>query len=215
MDERQAVEIIMEALGLTNKVEWLRVASESSNISMLTILSVSVETGIDFELRRSEKLSKERKERSKEKKENIYNNNKTKEEKLKESYILSGLNSGEKVVPPLEAKRQAAEKRKKNVRKVNMPKVWVDSRERDTIDDEALITYCERMGYDWYAAKEAFLAFVDHHMAKGSKFVKWNHAFFTWIRNDIKWKGGPITQKPGSVIQSYQPKNRIGELFND
>lgn len=37
-------------------------------------------------------------------------------------------------------------------------------------------------------------AFRSHHIAKGSQFVSWDHAFFTWIHNAAKFDGG----RPGA-----------------
>ena len=212
---RQVVEDIMKTLGLEKLIDSLEQASISNGFDMLTTLSLVTALGIGAELFRFEANgNKERKERSKEKKEIIYNiyNKKTKRN------ILPGLNldihSENSGVPPLEAKRQALKNKKKTPKK-DMPKNWIDARDRETIDDPQLISYCEGQGYDWYAAKERFLAFVDHHLAKGTQFAKWDRAFMQWIRNDTKWNGKPATQKPGSMIQSYQHRNPMGELFHD
>jgi len=215
---RQIAENIMETLGLECIVEKLEEASIINGFDMLTMLSSAVASGIGAELYSARLIdgrsNKERKERSKEKKEIINNIYK----KKTKTNILSGLNldihSENSGVPPLEAKRQAAENKKKTPKR-DMPKAWIDARDRETIEDPQLISYCEGQGYDWYAAKERFLAFVDHHLAKGTQFAKWDRAFMQWIRNDTKWNGKPATQKPGSMIQSYQHRNPMGELFHD
>ena len=214
MEERQTAEMIMESLGIGEQIFELEDAAIESKTDMLTILSLAVASGIRYERMRADEIKQRKKEKNQKKERNIYTNNK---ETTKQKDILSKLNlniKSEKLIPPLEAKRQAAEKKKKK-NKTSMPKPWVDARERETIDDQVLILYAEGQGYDWYNAKELFLAFVDHHLAKGSKFVKWEAAFYTWLRNDIKWGRKPATHSPGSVVQSYETKNPIEGLFKD
>lgn len=36
-------------------------------------------------------------------------------------------------------------------------------------------------------AAEEWEAFEDYHKSKGTKFVDWERAWHTWIRNSIKW----------------------------
>jgi hypothetical protein len=51
--------------------------------------------------------------------------------------------------------------------------------------------------------REAVEAFRDHHMSKGNKFVNWNLALNTWIRNDAKFSG----RKPVSpILDAPDPK---------
>jgi len=211
MDERQAVEIVMETLGIGHLVFELEDASIVSEMSMLTILSLSVSSGIRYERERADQKNERKKEKKQKKERNIYINNKEKTDNL--SKLNLNLKS-EKSIPPLEAKRQAAEKKKKK-NKTAMPKAWIDAREKETIVDQVLILYAEGQGYDWYNAKELFLAFVDHHLSRGSTFVKWEAAFYTWIRNDIKWGNKPATVKAGNVVQSYETKSPIEGLFKD
>jgi hypothetical protein len=211
MDERQAVECIMKTLGLEGMMVGLEDASISSEVDMLTILSLAVSSGIRYERCRAEEIRQRKKEKNQKKeRNNIYNNN----NKEKENIVnLSLLNTGESSIAPLEAKRQA---KKKVVRRVQMPKAWVDAREKETIDVEGLlVSYAQSQSYDWYAAKELFFAFVDYHLAKGSIFKSWDAAWRTWIRNDIKFNGKPATHKAGSMIQSYKTKSPIEGLFND
>jgi hypothetical protein len=210
---RQVAENIMETLGLEKLIDSLEQASISNGFDMLTTLSLVTAEGIGAELFRFEaNLSKERKERSKEKKEIIYNNN----NKNKNSIDLSKLNTGARSIPPLVAKAEAKARAKKVDRRVQMPKAWVDARQKETIDlGGNLVSYAESQGYDWYGAKEMFLAFVDYHLAKGSIFKSWDAAWRTWIRNDIKFNGKPAAKKPGSMIQSYQHRDPMGELFHD
>ena len=114
---------------------------------------------------------------------------------------------------PLEAKAEAKKKRKRK-NKTSMPLPWRVDRENETISDQVLIEYAEEHGYDWYVAKELFLAFVDYHLAKGSTFVKWENAFYTWVRNDRKFNGSPA-KKTGSVIHSFKKTNPLEDLFNE
>jgi hypothetical protein len=214
MNDRQTSEMIMEALNLGELMFELEDASIESDMSMLTILSMSISAGVRYERARAGEIRQRKKEKNQKKeRNNIYNNNKEKKEKQKE---LSKLNTRAQSISPIEAKRQAKEKSKKVDRRVKMPKAWVDAREKETIDVEgSLVSYAQTQGLDWYATKELFLAFVDHHLAKGSIFKSWDAAWRTWIRNDIKWNGKPTTQKSGSVLQSYETKSPIEGLFND
>jgi hypothetical protein len=210
MDERQVAEMILESLGLGELSFELEDAAIESETDTLTILSLAVASGIKYERMRAVEIRQRKKEKKQKKERNIYNNNnKEKVEKL------SNLNTRAQSISPIEAKRQTKEKSKKVDRRVKMPKAWVDAREKETIDDQVLILYAEGQGYDWYSTKELFLAFVDHHLSKGSKFVKWESAFYTWMRNDIKWGNKPATQKGGSVIHSYETKSPIEGLFNE
>jgi hypothetical protein len=146
-------------------------------------------------------------------KNNINNNNNTEGIINKLNSILTKSNPIVTAKSPLEKKAEKKKNRKPKNR-TPMPKAWVDDHEKDTISDEALIKYCEKHGYDWYAAKEMFLAFVDHHLARGATFVKWYNAFYGWVRNNAKFNGPPA-KKTGSVIQSLKSKNPLEELFND
>jgi hypothetical protein len=221
MNDRQTSEMIMESLNLGELMFELEDASIESEVSMLTILSLAVSSGIRYERCRAEEIRQRKKEKKQKKERNIYNNNnKEKTEKLsnlntRAQSIQSPMGLSQLSTSPIEAKRQAKEKSKKVDRRVKMPKAWVDAREKETIDDQVLILYGEGQGYDWYSTKELFLAFVDHHLSKGSKFVKWESAFYTWMRNDIKWGNKPATQKGGSVIHSYETKSPIEGLFNE
>jgi hypothetical protein len=211
MEERQIAEMIMESLGIGEQIFELEDAAIESKTDMLTILSLAVASGIRYERMRAGEINERKKEKKQKKERNIYNINKEKTDNLSELNL--NLKS-EKSIPPLEAKRQAAEKKKKK-NKTAMPKAWIDAREKETIVDQVLILYAEGQGYDWYNAKELFLAFVDHHLSRGSTFVKWEAAFYTWIRNDIKWGNKPVTVKAGNVVQSYETKNPIEGLFKD
>ena len=224
MDERQEVENIMKNVGLERLVDKLEEVSIIYNINMLTSLRLCIASGIGSEISRADVIDNVSVDvlssfppsdsppsgnicvKSKEPlgSLDILNN------KLQISNpIVTG-----KSIPPLEAKRQAVEKRQKNVRKTSMPKKWADDRERGTIDDPVLLNYAEGQGYDWYQTKEMFLAFVDYHESKGSKFVKWNNAFFTWVRNDLRFNG-PATKKVQSCDKLYKKSNPLGELFHD
>jgi hypothetical protein len=92
--------------------------------------------------------------------------------------------------------------------------LWAADRDNDTLSDQVLIDYAEKHGHDWYAAKELFLAFVDHHISKGSRFVKWENAFYTWVRNDRKFNGSPA-KKNGNVLSSYKNSKPMEDLFNN
>ena len=204
MDDRQAAEIIMKALGLESSIIMLEKTSDDNKLSTLTMLKMFVEAGLRVEERQGE----QKKERSKERK-TIYN--KTKRKNLKTKSTLPDLK--------FDADRDRQNVEKKIVSKKpkrDIPNAWLDAYDRQVVEDQQLIDYCvKKMGADKYYAKTQFLAFVEYHMSKGSMFVRWNYAFYKWIGNDIKWNGKPSTHSPGSVVQSYQPKNTIMELFND
>lgn len=112
---------------------------------------------------------------------------------------------------PLDKKK--ARKRRKSPT-VPMPPKWIEDANRDTIQDKELIAYGEKHGYDWYATKEMFLNFVDHHVSRGSRFVKWRAAFQKWVRNNTVFYGKPA-KKTGTVLQSYEKAKPLQELFND
>ena len=214
MDDRQALETIMDILDIQYLKPKVRDVAEQNEISPLTMVAEMVAMGCHAEQARIDCVKQRKKEKNQKKeRNNIYNNN----NKEKTVDTLKNLNTrAQSSIPPLEAKRQAKEKAKKKERRVQMPKAWVDARQKETIDVGGnLVSYAESQGYDWYGAKEIFLAFVDYHLAKGSIFKSWDAAWRTWIRNDIKFNGKPATHSPGSVVQSYTPKNTIGELFND
>jgi len=110
----------------------------------------------------------------------------------------------------------AAKKDSRKKQKVSMPKKWVEARDMNTIDEPDLIYYAEKKGYDWYMAKEMFIAFVDYHLAKGNKWADWTRAWYTWVQNDIKFNGPPTKGKVlTSVLKSYQDNtNPIEDFFN-
>jgi hypothetical protein len=124
--------------------------------------------------------------------------------------IIPGAKTGFRNSPLGKKAARKAHGKKKN--KVSMPAMWVNDRAHETLKDHVLVEYCEKHGYDWYGAKELFLHFVDHHLAKGSKFVKWYNAFYMWVRNDAKFNGPPA-KKVSGVLQSFEIKNTINDLF--
>jgi len=91
----------------------------------------------------------------------------------------------------------------------SIPKRWVDDRDKGRITDSKLIQYATSKGYDSHRMKEVYFSFVDHNLAKGKKFKDWVRAFYTWIRNDIKFHGPPTKEAtlPGSVLKSYKTLN--------
>jgi hypothetical protein len=45
-------------------------------------------------------------------------------------------------------------------------------------------------------------AFRDHHDARGSRFVDWNAAFRTWLRNAVKFnRAGPLRSPSPSFFE--------------
>jgi hypothetical protein len=203
--DRQMAEYIMKRLGIESLMFELEDASIEGKISMLTILSMSVSCGILYERTRADELREQKKERTKERK-TIYNNNKEKQ-KTKEKTILLDLRSDDvKIVKESETKKP----------KRQMPKDWIDAWDRQVIEDQKLIDYCQKKhGLDEHYAKTQFLAFVEWHMSKGSMFVRWNYAFYKWVSKDLKWHGKPATHLGGSMISSYKTKNPIEGLFDE
>lgn len=214
--ERQTLDMIMETLGLKFFLPKVRDVAEQNDISPLTLIGEIIVTGCHAEQARMDCVKQRKKEKNQKKERNIYINNKEKKDKQD---ILSKLNlntSTENSLSALVEKRQTTEKKKKINKSVQIPKAWVDAREKETVFvGENLVAYAEKQGYDWYSTKETFFAFVDFHQSKGSKFVLWRKAWQTWIRNDIRYHGKPITHSPGSVVQSYENKNPIKDLFKD
>jgi hypothetical protein len=203
--DRQIAEYIMKRLGLEGLIVGLEDASISSEVDMLTILALSVSSGINYERCRAEEIREQKKERTKERK-TIYNNNKEKQ-KTKEKTILLDLRSDDvKIVKESETKKP----------KRQMPKDWIDAWDRQVIEDQKLIDYCQKKhGLDEHYAKTQFLAFVEWHMSKGSMFVRWNYAFYKWVSKDLKWHGKPATHLGGSMVSSYKTKNPIEGLFDE
>ena len=191
-----------------NAIDLVSEFAEYFELSFANTLIQIIGSGIAFET--VAKKNKEKKERSKERKEiinnNIYNN------KNKKTFSLLKTNKEQKL-PPLEAKAKAKANKKKKP-KVSMPKKWVEDRDNETITDQILIDYAEKKGYDWYGAKEMFLEFCDHHLKLGNKWADWYRAYYQWIRNDTKWNGKPQTIPPKTVL-SYKQSNPIKELFDD
>jgi len=228
MEERQVVDVIMKSLRIEHLLPKVRDLANQYDIDTLTFLGALISVGCQAEQARFDWYDNDVKQRKKEKKQkkerNIYNNNN------KEKTNLNKLNTRDNNMPqmealfdwftikpsPLVAKLEAKKKSSKIERRVKMPRAWVEARENETIFlGVNLVGYAESQGYDWYLAKELFLAFVDYHLAKGSIFKNWEAAWRNWIRNDIKFNGGPATQTPGSVVQSYKKTDTIEELFND
>jgi len=199
MDERQTVEMIMESLGIGEQIFELEDAAIESKMSMLTILALSVASGIRYERVRAGEKREQKKERSKERK-TIYNN---KERKTKST--LRNLKSDDVEI--------VSEPKKP---KTKMPKDWIDAYDRMVVEDQRLIDYCQKKhGLDAHYAKTQFLAFVEWHMSKGTTFSRWNYAYYKWVTKDLAWHGKPATHLRGSMVQSYQSQNTIGDLFDD
>jgi len=62
-------------------------------------------------------------------------------------------------------------------------------------------------------ASQELTAFRDHHSAKGTRFVDWNAAFRTWLRNAVKFnRGGGRAPAPSffdivdSVVAAGKPE---------
>lgn len=53
------------------------------------------------------------------------------------------------------------------------------------------------------ASREA-AAFRDHHSAKGSRFVDWNAAFRTWLRNAVKFNRGSSGAARGGPLSFFE-----------
>jgi len=112
---------------------------------------------------------------------------------------------------PLEAMAQSKKKGRKKP-KISMPKIWVNDIEAGRMTDEKLVEIGERHGYDWHQTKELFLAFGNHHLAKDSKFVRWEKAFTTWVINDKKFHGAANLAKP--VVRSFK-KSQLEDILDD
>jgi hypothetical protein len=207
----EPVDNIIKDLSLGEIFGELEYLSISWGVEIITVIKYLIRVGVKMETARLELLCFPPHTPPFKNKINIKNTegilNKLNTNNLTKSHpIVSGKS-------PLEKKAaRKAHGRKKN--KVSMPKLWVDAREAGAIHDEVLIDYGEKQGYDWYATKELFLHFVDHHLAKGSKFVKWHNAFYMWVRNDAKFNGPPAKKNSG-VLQSFETKNTLEDMFND
>lgn len=66
-----------------------------------------------------------------------------------------------------------------------------------TLTDE-LRDYAARYGFAGAKADELWEDFGNHHRKKGSRFARWDFAFRTWVRNQVKFaeqrnapRGGP------------------------
>jgi hypothetical protein len=200
MNDRQVLETIMDALDLQYLKPKVRDVAEQNEFSALTMLKVLIVQGCHAEQARIDVVGEQKKERSKERK-TIYNK---KEKETTEKSTLPDLK--------IDVVKTSASK---GIKK-KMPKSWVDAYDRQKIENQGLIDYCkQRHGLDEHYAKTQFLAFVEWHMSKGSVFVRWNYAFYKWVNKDLAWNGKPATHLRGSMVQSYQNKNAIGELFND
>ena len=169
-------------------------------------LKLIIKVGYDSVSAVIEATSKEKKERSKERNENIisqYINKNNKRITNSPDITLS------EILPPLEAKTKA-KKSARSKPKRKMPAQWIQDRDNETINDQALIDYAETKGYDWYQAKELFIDFVDYNLKKGKVFADWNRAWYTWLRNDTKWNGPPKDKKllcSDNVLKSYKTLN--------
>jgi hypothetical protein len=60
---------------------------------------------------------------------------------------------------------------------------------------EKMIMYANKKGV-FKNLEDIFEAFCIHHKKKGSKFVDWNAAWQTWIRNHVDWKGKDNAREP-------------------
>jgi len=211
MEYNEPTDYIMDILNVSYLKPAIRMLADEQGTDIITIMREMLVIGVKAEQAR-EQCFKERSPHTPLKKNtiNIYNN------KNPEGVLINNNNSKESNPiasgkSPLEKKAEAKSRKKP---KVGMPKTWREDRAKETIRDEELITYALAKGYDWYAAKELFLAFVDYHESKGSKFVKWNNAFFTWIRNDIKFNGTPAANKSETVLGLYKKSDPMEKLFN-
>lgn len=64
--------------------------------------------------------------------------------------------------------------------------------------------YAVRNGIAADRVDDMFEHFSNHHRAKGSKFVDWTLAFYTWVRNDRQFLSGRANQRqadPPTAIQ--------------
>lgn len=66
---------------------------------------------------------------------------------------------------------------KKSTRKTAAP---------DAISDTAR-SWARKQGLDDATIEREAQQFLDHHAAKGSRYVDWDRAFYTWVRNSIDW----------------------------
>lgn len=78
-------------------------------------------------------------------------------------------------------------------RSVRMPDGWAPRSEE--------LALARELGVD--ATKEA-AGFRDHHSARGSRFVDWNAAFRTWLRNAVKFsRGGSSGAARGGAMSFF------------
>ncbi len=80
--------------------------------------------------------------------------------------------TGDRIAPPARKSSRAS----RTARSLPMPADWAPQSEE--------IALAKTLGVD---ASRELAAFRDHHSAKGTRFVDWNAAFRTWLRNSVKF----------------------------
>lgn len=62
---------------------------------------------------------------------------------------------------------------------------------------EKHINYAKSKGFPTETIPEIFEKFCNHHASKGSTFLDWDRAWYTWVQNQIQFYGIPKPEKEG------------------
>ena len=174
----------------------LRVLAEHTGMDYGEIAEFMISSGLDFLADYGTLVTnKERKERTKEKKEkHILLNNNNKTSFLEEGGVGGGTSFLDPDPPP---------KPKRKTPKRNMPVHWVDIADKDRIPPENLLEYANKKGFDDTQARIMFGDFVNFHLKKGNQFAAWDRAWYTWVRNQIKFG----LKSSGDVVRYHKKIN--------
>ena len=142
----------------------------------------------------------------------FYNNTITKSNPIVAAKILEYASlPGEDKKSPLEKKAEA-KKRKKKKPNLPPPVDWVDLADNGKIPLELYNWAEEKGGFDYHKSVEMFESFINYHLKKGSVFADWTRAWYTWVKNQIKFGGG---LRQDSVVRSFKTFNPMKDMFNE
>ncbi|NNL42029.1 MAG: hypothetical protein HKO79_06005 [Desulfobacterales bacterium] len=172
-------------------IDDLNRIAEHSGVEVSEMIDYIFKSGMETERSRMTSIgwNKEKKERSKERKENIYINNKA---------SLSG--KGGTGGKPLSLKPKASRKKPKR----SMPGKYIEAADAGhVVGDPDILFYARQRGFSDTETNEMFIDFVNFHLKKGNKFVAWDRAWYTWVRNQIKFN----SKKPKDVVRYHKQVN--------
>jgi len=125
----------------------------------------------------------------------IFNNLNIKNNKNNHPYVAS-----EEIEHDKGLKKLVKSKKPKSI-KTPPPADWVAASDAGKIPEQGLIDYAENNGFGYHQAVEMFIDFINFQLKKGNKWVKWERAWYDWVRRQKKFNMSDLASNHGTIAQ--------------